>query len=129
MSTDTDAHLSRSLPGRLLARPRSPWITVGLGLLPYFWLTTSSYYYYVLRLTGVVIHAQDLSKTRNIVGLVLLFFMEVFTNATWQLNPGNRYFKISVLCILMTIYTFGMLGSLGYEWYKTRKPSIKSKRK
>jgi hypothetical protein len=33
MSTDTDAQPTQSLPSRLVSRPRSPWITVGLGLV------------------------------------------------------------------------------------------------
>jgi hypothetical protein len=33
MSTATDAQPTQSLPGRLVSRPRSPWITVGLGLV------------------------------------------------------------------------------------------------
>lgn len=33
MSTDTDSLPTESLPGRLLSRSRSPWVTIGLALL------------------------------------------------------------------------------------------------
>ncbi len=102
------------------------WEAIGLGMIPYFMLTTSSYYYYVLRLTGVVIHAADLSKTRNLVGLILLFAIEVFCNASEHINPGNRYFLISWMGILLIIYALAMMGFFGYEWWKARQKDEKA---
>jgi len=107
------------LLGVFLTRRKSPE-AIALGLLPFFWLTTSSYYYYVARLTGVIIHAQDLTKARNVFGLFMLFLMEFFSNATENLMPGNRYFHISNLCVLLTIYTVGILVFLGVEWWQER---------
>ena len=107
------------LMGLFLSRTKD-WEAVGLGLIPYFWLTTSSYYYYALRITGVVVHASDLTKPRNIVGLLLLFSMELFSNASEHLNPGNRYFLVSVLCVMLAIYSFSQVAFLGWEWWKTR---------
>jgi hypothetical protein len=109
------------LLGLFLSRTKD-WEAVGLGLIPYFWLTTSSYYYYALRLTGIVVHASDLAKPRNAVGLLLLFAMELFCNASEHLNPGNRYFLVSVLCVMMAIYTFSQVAFLGWEWWQARGP-------
>jgi len=108
------------LMGVFMGRKKD-WEVVGLGLIPYFWLTTSSYYYYALRVTGVVVHASDLSKPRNIIGLLMLFAMELFSNASEHLNPGNRYFLVSVLCVMLAIYSFTQVAFLGWEWIKERK--------
>jgi hypothetical protein len=106
--------------GLFISRTKD-WYAAGLGVIPYFWLTTSSYYYYVLRLTAIVIHAADLSKRRNVVGLILLFAIECFCNASEHIKPGNRYFLISVMGILLAIYTFYMLLSLGAEWWRAHR--------
>ncbi len=108
--------------GLFLSRTRD-WEAMGYGVIPYFWLTTSSYYYYSLRLTAVVIHAADLSKRRNVVGLLLLFFIELFANASEHLKPGNRYFLVSVMGVLLALYTVMMLGSLGLEWWRSHRAS------
>ena len=97
------------------------WEVMGLGLIPYFMLTTSSYYYYVLRLTGVVVHAADLSKRRNAIGLAILFFIEVVTNGIEQMVPGNRYLLISMMGILLIIYGLLMIGWFGYDWWIAHK--------
>lgn len=97
------------------------WEAIGMGMIPYFMLTTSSYYYYILRMTGVLVHAADLSKKRNVVGLILLFGIEVFSNASEHINKGNRYFLISWMGILLTIYGLTMMGFFGYEWWKGRQ--------
>jgi hypothetical protein len=96
------------------------WEVVCLGAIPYFWLTTSSYYYYVMRLTLILFHAKDLTKTRNIVGLSLLIGIELFCNASQHINPGNRYFLICWMGIMLIAYTGSMMGFLGYEWWKGR---------
>jgi hypothetical protein len=106
--------------GLFLSRARD-FEAMGYGLIPYFWLTTSSYYYYSLRLTAVVIHASDLSKRRNVLGLSLLFLIELFANASEHLKPGNRYFLIGVMGVLLALYTLMMFGSLGLEWWRSHR--------
>jgi formate hydrogenlyase subunit 4 len=94
---------------------------LGFGAMPYFWLTTSSYYYYILRMTLVVVHARDLSKTRNVVGLAMLFAMELFCNASEHINPGNRYLLIGWLSVMLTIYSATMLLFLYREWRSSKE--------
>jgi hypothetical protein len=106
--------------GLFFSRTRD-WEAMGYGLIPYFWLTTSSYYYYSLRLTAVVIHAADLSKRRNVAGLLLLFFIELFANAAEHIKPGNRYFLVSVMGVLLALYTAMMFVSLGLEWWRSHR--------
>jgi hypothetical protein len=103
----------------------SDWEAVGLAVMPYFWLTTSSYYYYALRMTAVIIHAADLSKPRNIFGLVMLFAIEIFSNWSEAIGMvGNRYFLISWMGIGLAVYSFGMLAFIGREWWKNRGKPI-----
>jgi hypothetical protein len=105
----------------LLVTRTSDWEAVGLAVMPYFWLTTSSYYYYVLRMTAIVIHASDLKKPRNIFGLAWLFALEIFSNWSEAIGMiGNRYFLISWLGIGLCVYSAAMFGFLGYDWWKKR---------
>jgi hypothetical protein len=109
--------------GLFMSRIRD-WEAVGLGLIPYFFLTTSSYYYYSMRLTAVVIHAADLSKKRNVVGLLILFGIELFCHAAEHLHPGYRYFLISIMGLMLLGYALTMYGFLGVEWWKGRKQPV-----
>lgn len=102
--------------GLFMSRAKD-WEVVGLGLIPYFWLTTSSYYYYSMRMTAIVIHAGDMRKGRNIVGLIILFGIELFCHASEYLMPGNRYFLISVMGLLLALYSVVMMAFLGREWW------------
>ncbi|MDD5306997.1 MAG: hypothetical protein PHU25_06720 [Deltaproteobacteria bacterium] len=97
------------------------WEVVGLGFIPYFWVMTSSYYYYSMRITAVIIHAADLGKPRNVVGLLFLFGTELFCNASEHLKPENRYFLISWMGILLTAYSILMMAFLAHEWWTARK--------
>ncbi len=96
------------------------WEVIGLGFIPYFMLTTSSYYYYIIRLTGVIIHAADLSKKRNVFGLAFLFLIEVFTNGIQHHYPDNRYLLISIMGVMLILYSLTMIGWFGYDWWKAR---------
>jgi len=73
------------------------------GFIPFFMLSTATYYYFVARLTLVLIHAQDLSKRRNRVGLAVLMAIEIMSNYVY--NAGRKH----------TVYT-GYLswGLVGY---------------
>lgn len=50
------------------------------GFVPFYLLTTASYYYYQARITLAVVHAGDLGRWRHRVGLALLFLLEAFSN-------------------------------------------------
>jgi hypothetical protein len=106
--------------GLLLTRARD-FEAVGLGLIPYFWLTTSSYYYYSMRMTAVVIHAADLSRPRNVVGLLILLCIELFCNATEHINPGNRYLLISIMGLSLLLYSLVLIAFFAREWWVARK--------
>ncbi|MFO8072146.1 MAG: hypothetical protein R6V85_09755 [Polyangia bacterium] len=109
--------------GLFMSRVRD-WEAVGLGVIPYFWLTTSSYYYYSMRMTAVVIHAADLSKRRNVVGLLMLFGIECFCHASQHIKKGNRYFLISVMGISLAVYSLTMVGFLAHEWWTKRRRGV-----
>lgn len=86
-----------------------------LGMVPFFLLTTASYYYLVARVTLIVMHAADLSKTRNRVGLALLMAIEVFSNWAETTYPGHRVFLIGWMAWGLTAYSFLMAGWLVWE--------------
>lgn len=50
------------------------------GFLPFYLLTTASYYYYVARVPLIVVHAAGLDRWRNRVGLAMLMGLELFCN-------------------------------------------------
>lgn len=108
----------------LLVLRVSDWEAVGLAVMPYFWLTTSSYYYYALRMTAIVIHASDLRKPRNVFGLAWLFALEIFSNWSQAIGMvGNEYFLISWLGIGLCVYSAAMFAFLAHDrWKKRRTP-------
>ncbi|MDD9971105.1 MAG: hypothetical protein OXR73_33010 [Myxococcales bacterium] len=91
------------------------------GLLPFFMLTTASYYYFVCRITLVVWHAAELSHTRNRVGLAALMGLELFSNASEVILPLHRVFLVGGLAWGLTIYAVTMTAWLLYD---SRKSSI-----
>jgi hypothetical protein len=78
------------------------------GFLPFFLLTTASYYYYTARVTLAILHASDLSKLRNRVGLGLLMAMEVFCNWAAYTQGKNRMFLIGWLASALCVYAVVM---------------------
>ncbi|TNE84749.1 MAG: hypothetical protein EP330_28450 [Deltaproteobacteria bacterium] len=87
----------------------------GFGFVPFFLLTTASYYYYAARITMSLVHAGDLEKWRNRVGLALLFMLESFTNWAETAMPGHRVFLIGMLAWGLAAYTLLMAGWLMWE--------------
>lgn len=75
-----------------------------LGFVPFFLLTTASYYYYVTRITLMVMHASDLKKSRNQIGLAMLVAMEMFSNFADTAHEGYRVFHIGWLAWLLSAY-------------------------
>ncbi len=75
------------------------------GFLPFFLATTASYYYYVGRVTLVVLHAGELHRLRNRLGLAFLFGLEAFCNFAESQWPEHRWFLIGWLAWGLVAYT------------------------
>ncbi|MES2638611.1 MAG: hypothetical protein V4850_03995 [Myxococcota bacterium] len=82
------------------------------GFLPFFLLTTASYYYYVARITLIVLHASDLRKPKHIFGLAWLLGLEVFCNWAETAYAGHRVFLVGWLAWGLAIY-----GVVMAVWY------------
>jgi len=75
------------------------------GFIPLFLLTTASYYYYVARATLIILHAADLKKTRNQVGLVMLLLIEMFSNYAATIHAEYRVYLIGNVAWGLCLYT------------------------
>jgi hypothetical protein len=91
-----------------------------LGFLPFFLLTTASYYYFVARATLILAHAADLRRPRNVVGLVLLLALEGFSNWAETAHPDHRVFLIGGLSWGLCLYTVVMAVWLLVEAFRTQ---------
>lgn len=85
------------------------------GFLPFFLLTTASYYYYVARWTLWVLHAGGVckpepgeSRARHAVGLAALAGAEWFTNHAEVTYPDHRVYLIGGLAWWLLAYAVGM---------------------
>lgn len=87
----------------------------GYGFVPFFLITTASYYYYVARVTLSLLHAAELTTWRNRIGLSLLFMLECFTNWAETSLPGHRVFLVGSLAWGLTAYTLLMAAWLLWE--------------
>ncbi len=90
------------------------------GFLPFFWITTASYYYYVARVTLILAHAADFERSwRHRTGLVMLFAIEVLTN--WaSVNVGkHRMVLIGSLAWMLVVY--GLVQLIWMEIEARRK--------
>lgn len=105
------------------ARKMSNDKVFALGFLPYFLLSAGSYYYAVARITLIVLHASDLSKIRNKIGLIILLSLEVFCHWSVLEHSKHRAFLIGYLGWGLTIYSFMMMVWLLIE----NKPAIPEK--
>jgi hypothetical protein len=85
-----------------------------LGFVPFFVLTTASYYYYVVRAPLVLIHGAS-TQTRHVLGLALLIVIEIFSNTAQQYLGGNRIFLIGWLGWLLLAYTLFAIVALFFE--------------
>lgn len=95
---------------------RSPdYEAFAFGFIPFFLLATASYYYFSARVMLIILHAFDLTKWRNRVGLALLFGIEVFSNGAETLYQGHRVFLVGGLSQLLTVYVLLMVGWLVYD--------------
>jgi hypothetical protein len=85
------------------------------GFLPFFLLTTASYYYYVARITMATVHAADLSLWRNRVGLAMLFGLEAYSNYIQVYDSKFRMVLIGNLAIGIAVYSVVMVIWLNWE--------------
>jgi len=85
------------------------------GFLPFFLLTTASYYYYVARVTLAIVHAGDLSRWRNRAGLGILFGLELFSNFAAVYEGNMRMVLIGNLAQGFAVYTVLMVAALNFE--------------
>lgn len=99
------------------------------GFIPFFLLATASYYYFSIRVVLILIHASDLSKWRNRIGLALLFGFEVFCNVAETYYQGHRMFLVGGLSQLLLGYVLLMTGWLIFEARQADKDEASKKRK
>lgn len=94
------------------------------GFLPFFLLTTASYYYYVTRITLFILHAAGLEQRRHRVGLALLLSLDLFSNWAESLYPKYRFFLIGYLAYGLFGYTLLMAlwYAIGSYWDQEREP-------
>jgi hypothetical protein len=85
------------------------------GFLPFFLLTTASYYYYVARITLIVLHASRLDRPRHIFGLAWLMGLEAFSNWAETRFPEERVFLVGWLAWGLFAYAVGMVLWMGIE--------------
>lgn len=78
-------------------RRKRPDEAFAYGFVPFFLLTTASYYYYVARVTLWALHASALPRGRHAVGLAMLIGTEVFANWAERTHDGHRVFLIGGL--------------------------------
>ncbi len=95
------------------------------GFLPFFMLTTASYYYYVTRWTLWVLHAGGLCKPevgeqrwRHAAGLAMLSGIELFSNWSEVTHPDHRVYLIGWLGWLLFGYGVVMAGWLIVESHR-----------
>ena len=88
--------------------------TFALGFIPFFLLTTASYYYYVTRVTLVMLHARDLRNPRNVVGLSMLLCIELFSNWAESAYTGHRVFLIGATASLLALYALTI--TIWFSW-------------
>jgi hypothetical protein len=84
------------------------------GFLPFFLLTTASYYYYIARITLIVLHASDLRQPKHAFGLGWLLGLEVFCNWAETAHPEHRVFLVGYLSWGLAAYAVVM--ALWYVW-------------
>lgn len=85
------------------------------GYIPFFLLTTATYYYHVCRLTLVVAHAAAPDRLRNRVGLAMLLAMEVWSNWSTTAHPRREVMWTGWLSWSLTAYSLVMIAWLLWE--------------
>ncbi len=83
------------------------------GYVPFFLLSTGTYYYHVARITLVMNHAHKLDGMRHRVSLAFLLGLEIFSQITLHLRPAYEVFWTGWLSWGLTLYA---LGNLAWMW-------------
>lgn len=98
--------LGLSLMGILgyAVRRKSQAEAFAFGFLPFFFLTTASYYYFVARITLALLHGSQLDRPRHRVGLAMIFGLEAWTNGLQTLLPDVRVPLIGTLAWGILLY-------------------------
>ncbi len=86
-----------------------------LGFIPYFALTTASYYYYVVRAPLVAVYGGNLRSGRHAVALAFLLAVDLFSNVAEQHLGGNRIFVIGWLGWSLLAFCIGTIAVLLWE--------------
>ncbi len=91
-----------------------------LGLIPFFIISTASYYYYAVRIGAVVMHAHRLRKLRDILGLLILFGIEI---ASWTALVVDRspYRVVGWMGWTLAFYSVVMIALLVREQWLQHK--------
>jgi len=79
-----------------------------LGFIPFFLLTTFSHYYAIARVLLVVLHASDLSRLRNRVGLIALLSLDAYAGWSITRHPGYWSYTLGMFSWGSTAYCVGM---------------------
>jgi hypothetical protein len=91
-----------------------------LCIIPLFIMQTPQINYYNLRLLLIMTHIQDPNQTRNKIGLVMLFLIEIITQASHVMGSW-RYTTTCFTSIGLTVYFLIILVTLVLE---LKKPSV-----
>lgn len=99
--------------------------TFAYGFVPFFLLTTASYYYYVARWTLWVLHAGGLvkaetgeSRARHTTGLVMLAGIELFSNWSEVIHVDHRVYLVGWMAWMLFAYCVVMAGWLIVESHR-----------
>ncbi len=101
-------------------RRKSDVEAFAFGYVPFFLLSTGTYYYHVARMTLVMNHARGLNLLRHRVSLAFLLGLEIFSQFTLYSRPSHELFWTGWLSWGLTAYA---LGSLYWMWRETQSPS------
>jgi hypothetical protein len=86
-----------------------------LGFIPFFALTTASYYYYVVRAPLVAVYAGDPRRGRHALALAFLLGVDLFSNLAEQHLGGNRIFVVGWLGWSLLAFCIGTIAVLLWE--------------
>ena len=92
------------------------------GFIPFFMLLTASYYYAVVRILLIVIHASHMDQRRHRIALAMLLALELFSHWAEISFEGHRVFLIGNLAWGLTIYAIYIVWSLYKDEKETRTP-------
>lgn len=94
-------------------RRKSDVEAFAFGYVPFFLLSTGTYYYHVARITLVMNHATGLDVLRHRVSLAFLFGLEIFSQLTLFHRPSYELVWTGWLSWGLTLYA---LGNLYWMW-------------